>query len=738
MGLAPSRELLRRELTRGLFFVDSAYQSSTTSRRSTPSSVQEIVLVPLIPDYFPSADSPIFKLFLSVYREMQIGFKRLNEQYNAASVSAEASDKEIYDHFMSISCQRLFETDSELLAVYRAGRVFSTVPCAVAFVHEPTLLQASVSATSMHSSMRSPVTTVQVHGLNLFIIGFIGDMGSCPSSLPQNKAKNSPYKMGLFLSKKVGGNQRMMLSCLAAYTFISQLRRIGIVESLSVAESLDTIYTTPENQHMDTSKNLIPSDEADGCEEREGGRTESWEEANISGNIIFRSLEFSVELTDIPWMCYIREFRARIAKYTSGAEVQSKGAVPLLRDKESFTKRSLITFVEGDTLRGFMDGDQFKKFVEWACWYYETGRVNLIGSRAAEFRAALAKESMKCIVEGKVFLDPAEPSGAQVGDVWVVSADSCTRENGTGEEIPVVRGTVMRYDGSRWCQQEDLFAEDILLAVCREECLQAREAGPDDTHWLRDANGSLVWGEGGFCQWKFLKHGLELVYSTVPTFAKQKPRRKTDAGGKFTNRSGARVVSDALAASARVLTRDRWDSLPLGGFSPPLALSNPVRGLSESNGSSHGYRETSSQCNFVPLWPGANRESSLLLPHTSLDGGLTTSARSCGNRSAWCHAPSSPLPVVRTESDDDPIGLYPRSTHVAATAPTGSLHRSLRCGGRVRESVSVGGPSLDVDDADEHESFWRDRETPLGSAGSSLRTYDERGKFRWDWGRRAP
>ncbi|CAG9577275.1 conserved hypothetical protein [Leishmania major strain Friedlin] len=297
MGGAPSRETLVRHIVRdprvrgstAPIFGHSASPGANNAGKpptdvpTVTSHQPEIILIPLIPDYFPSSASPLFQQLLHVRREANVAYY----YRDARSMATEhtvlrdqiGSDKDIYNWYMSLSEQRLLETDNELIVLSRAGRVVSPVPCAVAFVYEASAtaaVAASVAAAggavtsttdtpSLGSSIRRGKKKnggngrLHRHGkvsgagasngymtientarlphcnLRVRIFGFVGDTRFCPPSMHHSQAARLPMCLTIFLSKSAGGNYRAQVTLLAAHTYITQMQAIGILRPLDEA-----------------------------------------------------------------------------------------------------------------------------------------------------------------------------------------------------------------------------------------------------------------------------------------------------------------------------------------------------------------------------------------------------------------------------------------------------------------------------------------------------------------------
>ncbi|EKF38452.1 hypothetical protein MOQ_001338 [Trypanosoma cruzi marinkellei] len=738
MGAVPSRESLLRGFIRVAPNRESTDHTTATSRRSAWGSTQEMVLVPLIPDYFPSAEEPHFLLLFNVYKEALLCYDCVHDEDHLMNMEHVGTERELYEHYMHISKQRLFETDSELIAVHRAGRVFSAVPCAVAFVQEGGSLISSSSSSSPPPCRRSPlgqtIPTVQLHGLHLYIVGFIGDTNLCPPSIPQNKAKDNPFKMVLLLSKSVGGNQRMLVTCLAAYTLITQMRRIGIVDDPMMFAYLHGAYNGMGEQQQVGLTSLQPK-EGTASEGQEEDNRWSWEAMNISGHVIFRPLEFTVALSDIPWLCYVREFRSRLSESTLDVPLTSGNEMELPLNADTLTKHSLKTFVERDTLCGTMDAGPFKKCVEWACWHHETRFQSLVGAQATEFRAALAKENLKCVLEGNVFVDSGEPTGAQKGDVWIVGSDSYTRDRIHGVYTSVTRGSVMSHDGIQWCLQPDRFAEEILLSVFCDECKRARTADPDDPHWMRGKDGSLLCTETGLYFWKFVRHGLTLVYSTVPGFAKQRSRKKMHANLPHGNGG---IVFDNFSNSVGVKKKECGRSPSLNHSGPSVAVGrSSVVGFS-MNSLSFENAFVGSHCDSPLQWGAASYEEGgdISCAHPSSEQELKNPIRSLNSCELRNAVLSLPGPVSHPVDVGVPNIFSPQPIQLAMTAPAiASQQRTSRLG-TFTQAASFHADAPTIIRQTEHRLEAHDKKTDGSTSGGSLRAYDREGKYRWEWGRR--
>ncbi|KAG5474409.1 hypothetical protein LSCM1_03191 [Leishmania martiniquensis] len=283
MGGAPSRETLVRHIVRepraqegaapiagrsGSGGSGSAGEPLADEPTATPQQ-PEIILIPLITDYFPSSSSPLFQQLLHVRREPNVAYYYRDSRSTSTEHTVVrdyiGSDEDMYNWYMSLSEQRVLETDNELIALSRAGRVVSPVPCAVAFVYETSAtvaVTAAASATGIPSSSNSVGRGKKKSGANgrahrqgkaggsstsngymtvdntvrlphchvrVRIFGFVGDTRFCPPSLHPSQAAKLPMCFTVFLSKSAGGNHRVQVTLLAAHMYVTQMQALGIL-----------------------------------------------------------------------------------------------------------------------------------------------------------------------------------------------------------------------------------------------------------------------------------------------------------------------------------------------------------------------------------------------------------------------------------------------------------------------------------------------------------------------------
>ncbi|KAK7194783.1 hypothetical protein NESM_000398600 [Novymonas esmeraldas] len=284
MGGAPSRETLVRHLVRdprvhsvaqGPSISPSASGAGASAGEAALSAPPqpEIILIPLIPDYFPNSASPLFQQLLHVRREPNVAYyyrdARSTATEHAVVRGQGGSDKDMYNWYMSLSEQRLLETDNELIALSRAGRVVSPVPCAVAFVYDATATaiaaanaaagaaagdaatatanggggrrkaggggkahrhgRAGIPAASSGYMTLENTVRLPHHNLRVRIFGFVGDTRFCPPSLLPKEAAKQPMCFTIFLSKSAGGNHRAQVTLLAAHTYVAQMAAVGVL-----------------------------------------------------------------------------------------------------------------------------------------------------------------------------------------------------------------------------------------------------------------------------------------------------------------------------------------------------------------------------------------------------------------------------------------------------------------------------------------------------------------------------
>ncbi|CCW62326.1 unnamed protein product [Phytomonas sp. EM1] len=401
MGGAPSRETLLRSI-----MVEPTAAPQVASK-------PRLVLVPLISDYFPSPNCPIFQKFLELRRDPNVLYYYRDASLTSVServVPAGAgTDKDLYSYYMSLGEQRLVETDEDLVELHRAGRIFSPVPCVIAFTstsshdkqgascdsnfsattaglatsekknysssetkpdEDPNMLKSTTTTSLSPVSQANTRNTTLLHevesdpcvmandnvylprfNIHVRITGFIGDTQICSPSMSFSNSIRSPMEMGLFLSKSLGGNYRINVTLLAAYTYISQLKQIGILSSsdLSISDQLtccsklrgdevckaflDVSSKRCQNNDMLTQQRPLQVDFLDNLSYKptSGGayNTESYcSSSDVLGttvadltspfstfSIFARPIRFCFHRTDVPSMCFLRELRMRIATW---------------------------------------------------------------------------------------------------------------------------------------------------------------------------------------------------------------------------------------------------------------------------------------------------------------------------------------------------------------------------------------------------------------------------------------
>ncbi|KAG5500494.1 hypothetical protein JKF63_03588 [Porcisia hertigi] len=319
MGGAPSRETLVRHIVRSPCAgggstvstagrcaagdLANASDSSIHAPTATPQQ-SEIILIPLITDYFFSCTCPLFRQLLSVRREPHVAYYYRDARSTASEQTVVqdhiGSDKDLYDLYMSLSEQRLVETDNELIALSRAGRVVSPVPCAVAFVYHASNTIASAattadagatttdastsnttgggtkkcsakgyayrhgraSGTSASNEYMTIENTVRLPNVNLRvrIFGFIGDTRFCPASMQLSQAIKLPICLTIYLSKSAGGNHRAQVTLLAAHTYIAQMQALGILRPHDQALRLSGAVMQRSMVQRDLNTNTAGSD----------------------------------------------------------------------------------------------------------------------------------------------------------------------------------------------------------------------------------------------------------------------------------------------------------------------------------------------------------------------------------------------------------------------------------------------------------------------------------------------
>lgn len=525
------------EATTGSAKTNSAGNATGTSSSATAAAVAaskqplEMVLIPLIPEYFPNSASPLFQQLVAVCREANVQYyhrdARSAERSDRTVSRNLGSDKEMYNRFMSLSEQRMVETDSDLIALHRAGRVFSPVPCAVAFVYDASNVVTAAAAAAaaqvasgevdgeggggaggkqgrgkgkrggkkVHGGVGSVVpgngfmtieNTVRLpqQSIRVRIFGFVGDTNPSAPSMVRSQALKHPLGFSLFLSKSAGGNHRAQVTLLAAYTYVTQLKQIGIINDFDLAQrgsrkgsplpgatsqwpgarlpmedemaygqydSSNDPYATEDVGGLDGSGNGAASAAASRRPGGDGplpvplggvmGMFGTTPPSTSGGGhhqdsaVILRRVEFLMHRTDVPALCFLRELRARMAEgYAQSTTKRSPHDDPMSPPLPPLTTtvnpNVIQTVVETEVLKGTLSPEDAELTLEWAAEFYVRSLDRLTGGEAAKLRQELAQRNLEeNVLNGEFFITPNLPTSTgkttlHKGDAWVTPHDT--------------------------------------------------------------------------------------------------------------------------------------------------------------------------------------------------------------------------------------------------------------------------------------------------------------------------
>ncbi|KPI87394.1 hypothetical protein ABL78_3528 [Leptomonas seymouri] len=272
MGAAPSRETIEHTLPQPPFYGQR----------------QQIVLVPLLKKFFPSADCPLFvQLYearcdpaVRYYYYADDGVKDVSHATPAPPAQEACGDdtsslslaervggvpfhcppmevfpsvsfsrEEMYDAYVTQGGERLvYNTDAEMLQAYRADPTsVRPLPCAVAFLYrrsaqgvpagventgdgaaesgEPTAAAESKRSTLRAAPHTIPEDCSEVLGCYVKATGFVGDVQCLGRHRHRRGTERLNYEMQMFLTKSAGDHNRTHVLLSAIYTYAEQWQR---------------------------------------------------------------------------------------------------------------------------------------------------------------------------------------------------------------------------------------------------------------------------------------------------------------------------------------------------------------------------------------------------------------------------------------------------------------------------------------------------------------------------------
>ncbi|CAJ1032894.1 hypothetical protein Q4I32_006288 [Leishmania shawi] len=122
-----------------------------------------------------------------------------------------------------------------------------------------------------------------------------------------------------------------------------------------------------------------------------------------------------------------------------------------------------------------------------------------------------------------------------------------------------------------WRVDDNIFIENVLLSLVRDECKLAREATRQDPGWVYDPLHKCLVHDGSFYVWHFRRGHEDFYYGTVPKFANPNRQLSRKSGGGSggnveqgkTNRGGvgsAGASKDSSSGSRNATARGRNDN----------------------------------------------------------------------------------------------------------------------------------------------------------------------------------
>lgn len=222
MGAAPSRETLRR----GLYNVPTQMKNNVDSSRSQ--SKPDIVLIPLIKEYFPSADCPLFVQFHKMRCDPGVNYYFRHPLYpgdlsripNVHSNDARSSNRSrdaLYSEFVEQTEERLFDTDKEMRQAHElsmsdrsaggspsfhmegaktanVGKKVLPIICAVAFLHDREKFEQLQQTQGTPGGSRVPHVLMGRENSDILegkVVNIIGFFGMLPREI-ERKPLTSP------------------------------------------------------------------------------------------------------------------------------------------------------------------------------------------------------------------------------------------------------------------------------------------------------------------------------------------------------------------------------------------------------------------------------------------------------------------------------------------------------------------------------------------------------------------
>ncbi|EKF38167.1 hypothetical protein MOQ_001623 [Trypanosoma cruzi marinkellei] len=512
MGAAPSAEILRE----------------APFRPARNDSARVISLIPMTREFFPSPDSLIFgQLYDSRCDPYVRYYMRRGENTDIrldAIPRIEFTKDEYYEKCMELSesCQPC-ETNKDLRQKYIAEpsqqHLLRPIPCAVAFLY--------------NDRRDAPEGSVLLGGAYVTVIGGIG------CELKESDANSEAMRLDLmiFLRRSAGDHNMVRAMLLASWLFYTQcidICKLPCVPMLPVTfRALKTnIPFLCFLREMRNRVGILHENTDEHCMWIDG--------AFICG---FITAEHAVELCE----AFAEQYRTQI-EVKSGSKLGVKPLPVTSRATNSPTSSEVASSIgteeASSACRGFTLSRLHKQFFNLA-GFIEKDDVTISASSHSSNEVYVVCVDAMVRVEQSEDAATSDAGGKDGSDASLLkvrrgdiirfvpeaiesqhtpdlaaggTAKGATEEGGVSTEV-VEDADMFHSKRGRWQVDPVIHLENVLLSFVHEECKSAREAQPDDPHWLRDKETGEPVSDGGFRIWCFERKGVRYFYGTVPRFA---------------------------------------------------------------------------------------------------------------------------------------------------------------------------------------------------------------------------
>ncbi|KAK7196945.1 hypothetical protein NESM_000637200 [Novymonas esmeraldas] len=130
-----------------------------------------------------------------------------------------------------------------------------------------------------------------------------------------------------------------------------------------------------------------------------------------------------------------------------------------------------------------------------------------------------------------------------------------------------------------WRVDDNIYVENVLLSLVRDECKLAREATEQDPGWVYDDDNKCLVHDGSFYVWHFRRGHEDFYYGTVPKFANpnRHASRSTNGGaGAEPGKTGGSVGGSGAGAAKDATTNQSGAHGGKGGAVPAHPPNTPA------------------------------------------------------------------------------------------------------------------------------------------------------------------